>query len=420
MLTGGFNNEQKFGDTAVPIPVVLARSAAGDVTRLSNPAFDVDYGSDFSFYHAELNQIVQSVRSTLVGGVRYQVGEFETRNRLDLVPGSSFGLLFPTPAANSSFIDQFERVSGYVYFTRAFWDQLYLTGGVSYDRMRYPANHRMPPIAGAESEEDQVSPKASLVWIPSDRLSVRAMYSRFLGGVRFDQSYGLEPTQLAGFGQPYRTIIFESIVGSVSEPKYEVAGAGVDLKFKTHTYAGIQTELLRSEVNSPVGAFSFPLPISSSTLARSLDYQERVASLYVQQLLGDEWSAGASYTLRDSDLHTFYPEIPVTVAAKADKTERATMHQINANVLFNHHSGFFSRLDSSWTLQSNRSYSPDIPGDTVHQLDFSVGYRFPRQIGSILLTVGNLTDQDYKLNPLNIYTEMPRERVFSARLRLHF
>ncbi len=419
LLAGGLNNEQRFGDSIVSIPL-LEKNAAGQITRIRTPTFDVDYGSDFSFYNTELNQIAQFDRNTLVFGVRYQVGEFENRNRLDVTQGSAFGLLFPKPATDASFTEDFERTAGYAYYTRALWDQLYLTAGFSYDWMRFPLNHRLVPLSGVESEDDRLSPKASLVWIPNGTISLRAMYSRFLGGVSFDESYRLEPTQLAGFGQAYRTIISESIVGSVSGPRYEVAGTGIDLKFKSRTYAGIQAELLRSQIDSPVGAFNLPLPIRSTTLDRDLDYEEKVASLYVQQLLGEEWSVGGSYTLRDSDLHTVFPEIPRALSASADKTESATMHRINANVLFNHHSGFYSRLDSNWMIQSNRGYTPDIPGDSAHQLDFSIGYRFPRQIGSLLLTLANLTDQDYRLNPLNLYTEMPRERVLMARLRLHF
>jgi hypothetical protein len=31
-----------------------------------------------------------------------------------------------------------------------------------------------------------------------------------------------------------------------------------------------------------------------------------------------------------------------------------------------------------------------------------------------------MTDQDYKLNPLNYYNELPRERTLVARVRLNF
>ena len=57
--------------------------------------------------------------------------------------------------------------------------------------------------------------------------------------------------------------------------------------------------------------------------------------------------------------------------------------------------------------------SPDIPGDDIFQFNAYVGYRFRRNYGDITLGFLNMTDQDYKLNPLNYYNELPRERTLS-------
>ena len=51
--------------------------------------------------------------------------------------------------------------------------------------------------------------------MPAKAITLRGG-SRFLGGVSFDESYRLEPAQLAGFSQSYRSVISESAVGSVS------------------------------------------------------------------------------------------------------------------------------------------------------------------------------------------------------------
>jgi hypothetical protein len=48
------------------------------------------------------------------------------------------------------------------------------------------------------------------------------------------------------------------------------------------------------------------------------------------------------------------------------------------------------------------------------------GYRLRRQYGEISVGVLNLTDTDYNLNPLNAYPDLPRERVFAARVRINF
>jgi hypothetical protein len=86
----------------------------------------------------------------------------------------------------------------------------------------------------------------------------------------------------------------------------------------------------------------------------------------------------------------------------------------------NHPSGFFSRFEALWFHQENSGYTPPLPGDDLVQLNFLVGYRLRRQYGEISVGVLNLTDTDYNLNPLNAYTELPRERVFVARLKINF
>ena len=121
--------------------------------------------------------------------------------------------------------------------------------------MKYPTDYRNPPILDSESNRDHVSPKAGLIWNPSGNLFLRAAYTRSLGGVSFDESVGLEPNQVAGFNQVFRSIISESIVGSVAAPTYENAGLLIEDKFPTGTYAGIQATFLKSDVDRRIGVF---------------------------------------------------------------------------------------------------------------------------------------------------------------------
>ena len=419
VLGGTFRNEQHFGDEGIAVPL-LNRNAAGVISRIQTPAFDLGYDGKFTFQTAELNQIFQTERSTLVLGARYQNGEFATHNRLELVPGSPYALLFAAPAFDATPSEQFERTSGYAYLTEELWDRFHLTAGLTYDRLSYPLNHRTVPWIGVEAVREQWSPKLALVWEATKDVTIRAMASRFLGGVSFDESYRLEPSQLAGFSQAYRNIIPESVVGSVAGPRYRVSGVGLDLKLPSRTYAGLQAEWLGSELESPVGAFSTPLPITAISLQRQLDYTERGLSMYLDKLVGDDWSVGGSYTFRGSSLRTTFPEIPISVSATANNTKEATLHQVNGFVALNHNSGFFGRFDVNWYSQDNRRYQPNLPGDEFPQLDLRIGYRLPRKLGSLTFGVLNLTDRDYRLNPLNAYSELPRERVFMAKLNLQF
>ena len=83
---------------------------------------------------------------------------------------------------------------------------------------------------------------------------LRAAYSQSLGGAFFDQSVRLEPVQLAGFNQAFRSLVPESVAGLVPGPRFETFGAGIDQKIApTRTYLLAQGEILRSLGTRTVG-----------------------------------------------------------------------------------------------------------------------------------------------------------------------
>jgi outer membrane receptor protein involved in Fe transport len=132
-------------------------------------------------------------------------------------------------------VDDFERWTAYGYETLKLPGRIRLTGGFAYEHMRFPENFRSPPIQSGGETRERLDPKAAVVWEALPEATVRGAYMRSLGGVSLDESFRLEPTQLAGFNQAFRTLIPESLVGSVSAPELEVWGAALDLKFKTRT-----------------------------------------------------------------------------------------------------------------------------------------------------------------------------------------
>jgi hypothetical protein len=240
----------------------------------------------------------------------------------------------------------------------------------------------------------------------------------------------LEPNQVAGFNQVFRSIISESVVGSVAAPTYENGGLLVEDKFGTGTYVALQATLLRSDVNRRIGTFNatfFPglgvgnVPFVASSTPQQLHYEEQDLLFTFNQLLGNEWSLGANYQVSFSDLQTVFPEIPRSVSSQqADSRQMATLHQAQLFAVYNHPSGFFGRMEGYWAWQRNAGYAPDIPGDEIFQLNVYLGYRFRRNFGDVSVGFLDINDQDYKLNPLNYYNELPRERTFVARVRLNF
>jgi tetratricopeptide (TPR) repeat protein len=411
---------------------VLVHDSNGEITSAFVVPLDLNYHNSFTTYTGELNQIWEQGNNTLIFGARFQSGEFHTSDRLDNPPAFT-AAFFNIPAAAHDFSTSLDRQSVYIYDTWRPFRTLSLTAGLSYDRLEFPTNYRNAPIVDGEDSRDKLSPKAGVIWNPFGNFFVRGSYAQSLGGVSFDQSVGLEPNQVAGFNQVFRSIISESVAGSVAAPTYDTAGILIEDRFPTGTYVGLQAILLQSDVDRTVGTFdaflnppfppfppSIDPPIIPSSTPQKLRYEEQDLLVTVNQLVGDEWSFGARYQLSYANLQTLFPDIPVAVVAGADHREKATLHQGTLFALYNHRSGFFARLEGYWARQSNVGYTPDIPGDDIFQANAYIGYRFRRNFGDITLGFLNMTDQDYKLNPLNYYNELPRERTLVARVRFNF
>jgi hypothetical protein len=307
---------------------------------------------------------------------------------------------------------------------------LMLVGGISYDRVAYPENYRFAPVSPVESTVDQVSPKAGLIWTPARQTTVRAAYTRSLGGVSLDQSIRLEPSQVAGFNQAFRSLIPESVAGANAVPTFETGSLSLEQKFGRGTFVTISGEILSSEVDRTVGVVEFSVPpvpgpgFSSGSTREELGFRERSLTVTLNQLLGDEWALGARYRLSQASLDDFFPDVPAT-ATTANSFQRqqsleSVLHQVHLTAIYNHPSGFFSQADAIWTSQDNWGYTPSRPGDDFWQFNLMAGYRFAKRRAEVRLGLLNLTDQDYQLNPLNLTRELPRERTLAASVQINF
>jgi Tfp pilus assembly protein PilF len=446
VVAGRFDDTVTVTDADQFVPH-LARDSAGNVIRVPFPIWpqaEGGYRSRLEMYSAELQQIFEWRKHVLIFGVRGQTGTFDTRNSLTnftsvyYAVGTNISPPFPLPntdpsyplypesAVSQSFKPSMERITGYVYDEWHVFDPLLLSVGLSYDYLRFPQNYRFAPIAAGEQSEDQVSPKAGFTWTPLRDTTVRFAYTRSLGGVSFDQSVRLEPSQVAGFNQAFRSLIPEAIAGSPSGAKFETYELALEQKFKTGTYLAIEGQILNSDVNQTIGEVDVRSPSLSevdfvpSTTRQKLDYTEKNLIVTVNQLLGDCWSLGARYQLSRADLTTSYPEIPASVSSAGYTKNSATLNQLNLFTLFNHPSGFFARAEGNWYSQSNDGYDPAVPGDDFWQVNLFGGYRFWHRHAQIQLGVLNLNDQDYHLNPLNLYTDLPRQRTFTVNFQFTF
>jgi outer membrane receptor protein involved in Fe transport len=386
----------------------------------------LDYESELAIYSFELQQILTFDPFRFIVGTREQFGEFETRNRM---PGFFF-----IPATNQTVSSDFLRLNAYAYLQWQPVETLRLLGGVAYDHLKFPENFRRPPISANETTEDQVSPKVGLVWDVGPSSTVRAAYARSLGGVSIDQSFQLEPSQIAGFIQSYRSILPESAAGPVAGSRFDIWGVALDHQFPTDTYLGLSAEWLSSSATRHAGFYEAdedvsaglgaPPTVRSRSTPERLDFDERSLSVTLNQLVGTEWALGARYRVSDASFDGRFPRVPAGTPAfggfeRVQQVE-GTLQEVRLYGLFNHACGLFAGADSVWMSQSNRGYNPDRPGDDFWQFNVHVGYRWLHRRVETRISLLNLTDRDYRLNPLNLTTELPRERTLAMSLRFSF
>ena len=447
--------------TAFPhFGAVRALSHTGEVKNAGDGPFDFTYRSKLEIFSAELQQIATLGMQTFVFGGRYQSGRFDTSATLSNFGGDPFvGQYLQNPPSYQAESVNFDRLNLYFYDTFRPTRWLSVTGGVSYDSMNYPDNFRNPPISGRQSSIENVSPKVGFILQPWRGATIRGAYTEAIGGTSFDESVRLEPTQVAGFLQAYRSITSESIIGAVAGSKYRLSGLSFEQKLPTRTYIGLEFDRLAQIVDRNIGTFDIVtannqyLGIVPSSVAVKDRYLEDSLIASVNQLVGNHWVLGARYRYTRSTLNHDIPELSTAIANAEDPTQvdslarvarrdSSVLHNVNLYALYNHPSGFFARAEANWYRQKNDSIVTDgllstlddefvthpvlrtttqsaTPSD-FWQFNVLAGYRFYRNQCEITAGVLNLTDTDYRLNPLTPYEELPRGRTVVVRCKLTF
>jgi hypothetical protein len=199
----------------------------------------------------------------------------------------------------------------------------------------------------------------------------------------------------------------------------------LEQKFPARTYLGVTAGLLRSDADRTVGAVQFDASgFQPSSTRQSLDYDERTLAVTLNQLVGDELAFGATYQVSQARLRSSYPDISSAVAVSSplalSQQQEATLHQVHLYGGFNHPSGFFCGVEGLWNAQANKGYAPALAGDDFWQLNAYAGYRWWRRHAEVRVALLNLTDQDYRLNPLNLTTQLPRDRTLAVSFRFSF
>jgi outer membrane receptor protein involved in Fe transport len=307
---------------------------------------------------------------------------------------------------------------------------LSLSAGLDFDWLKFPQNFLDAPLSPDEETVERVSPKAGMVWAPLKNTVVRAAYTRSLSGASLDQSVRLEPVEVAGFLQAYRSVIPDSVAGATSGARDETFDVSLEQKLPSGTYLGLVGEILWSKVPRTRGAYdlfsedpTFTLAIPSG-VHEDLGYRERSLTFVVNQLLGDALALTARYRVSDARETDSFPAVPpdaFLVDFQPQQELKAVLQQVELDTVFNHRSGLFAQFQALWYSQSKTGFAPsEMPGDSFWQFNIFAGYRCLRRRVELTAGLVNLTDQDYRLSPLNLYNELPRSRMFVMRLQLNF
>jgi Tfp pilus assembly protein PilF len=404
----------------------LVRDSGGVLTGVLSPAdsrFAVRYRSVLNAWSAELQQVFQTPHHLWLFGSRFQTGELETRSRITRDP-TAFPPVFADPAADRSADDSLDRIAAYGYAHWQIWDALRLIGGASYDWLRHPLNFDGPPIDSGTTHIDRFSPKGGIHWAPLTNLNIRAAYTRSLGGVTYDQSVRLEPTQIAGFLQAPRSLLPESRAGLVPGTRFETFHLGLDHRFPTRTYAVLAAEHLRSDGRRRTGIFDYtdapPFLAAPGSLRENLHFKETSFTAAFSQLLLDEWSLGARYRFSAADFRSRFPALTSTIDPGARVHEAAWMHEVNLTLRYHHSSGFFASGEARWRRQDNRRDASLLRDEDLWQFDVWTGWRLAQRRIELAIGLLNLTDRHYRLNPLNATYGQPHERLLATQLRWSF
>ena len=403
--------------TAQPLFLKFTGSKITYVT--TPPLFLFDARRESEVYLAELQQIWQTPKQTFIAGVAYQHGSYVSELLMDRsVP-------MPMPI-QQRFTSELNRVSAYVYETWRPFHSLSLQGGLTYDQLKYPANLDIVPYSNTEQSTGRLSPKLGFQFTPAETVKLRGAWTRSLGGAFQENTYRLEPTQIGGFNQSFRSVIPESVDGLVPASRFESANLAVDFNLPTGTFISLEGERLTSKGTRTVGVLTnsifLPVPDRASSTQQRLEFEEQSLYVTLNQLLGKEWSLGARYRLSHAELTGRFDAVPTgAVGASAlNQNESALLHQLQLGVSYNHRSGFFAQWLSVWSAQENSGYTPARTTSDFWQHSIYAGYRFAKRHAEVRVGVVNLSNQNYQLNPVNLYAELPRERAVTVGLKLNF
>ena len=411
LLAGGYIQDDLITSSADQNTLFLPRSGGqfNGITTL--PLTSGRLQSDFDLLSGEIQHIWSIQELTTISGLRYQSGNAQNAESL------SRTLTGPIHNQVSSY--DFSRLSAYLYGLWSPIDRLTLTAGISYDDISHPYNSDLLPLSHIERSHQSLAPKFGLDFDVSEYVQFRSFYTEYSSGLYFDNSFSIQPNQIAGFNQSYRSLIPESVSGIFPAAEIQAYGGGLDYTSPSKKiFAGIEMVISKSHAARGVGALTnsggLPIPDSTISLDQKTDFRENQLTAYLNHLAGDFWTLGMQYSLVDSRLESRFPLLPDTLAGleSLESIDNSLLFRSQFSVHFNHPAGWFGRWASGWDRQIN---SGPTAGESFWRHDLILGYRFPQRRLEIMAGIENLADETPRFNALNYPRYLSPRRTFTIQ-----
>lgn len=379
----------------------------------------------------EAQHIFQNELQDVIFGMRFQDENMQSANMIG-VPISALLSGAPSLQFVPNVNSEFQRFSTYGYYTLKLGpnDAFRATVGAAYDWEHFPENLAQPPLSSEESDRSRLSPKVGIDWTLPEGSRIRAQYTQSLGGLINDSSTTLEPTEVGGFNQAYRSLIPQSAgFGTPPALHFETWGLGIDHNFPTGTYLDLEGHLLTSTGNQLIGAYAGTLAdvaagsLPISQFPQTQYFQEKDVFASASQLIGNDLSVGVrdSLTAVDLSVHDFSP----TTGETFPQHENSTLNEVTLFGNYYLPCGFFSSFQANYWIQDNADNDfsvtgPEPSGEHFWQLNLYGGYRFPRRHVELLVGVVNMLNQDYNIDPVTYFLEQAHTRQYTASLKFTF
>jgi hypothetical protein len=360
--------------------------------RLRDRNFDVaiDRTLDDDGYLFEGQYLFRSEALNMISGVGYLTADRKEARTIEFVS-------LPLPPVMTEDASDIRHTNLYLYSQVNYLKNLTLTLGVSADFFQESFVKR-----------DQVNPKIGLTWSVSPQTTLRAAAFRVVSRTLFsDQT--IEPTQVAGFNQFFRTNFGDEFPGTDAW-RYGVA---VDHKFSLNVYAG--AELSKRDLQVP-GLVITP----KATQTRREDWDEYLARAYFYWTPHPWLAASAEYQFERFERGT-------TLGAGTGILEVDT-HRLPLGISFFHPSGFSARIKATYINQDGKFVPRTfVPGtfetgtDRFWVIDTALRYRLPKRYGFISLGVNNLFNEKFKFQDTDPASPLIQpKRLIIGRFTLAF